>query len=111
MGWRYQYILIGGVSLLAALIRIFAMKMEESPRWLVAAGKFEEAAIVLKKMSRVNSVTLDISPDHFQPLSSADGTNPQLTGGFGPIKGLFASKKLAISTSGIIILWMCIGIA
>ena len=109
MGWRYQFILIGGISLAGALIRIFGMKMEESPTWLVSIGRREDAIAVLKEMARVNEVELDISPEIFEreDISNVEPQAPA-AGGF---TGLFASRKLARSMIGLILLWMCIGVA
>lgn len=111
MGWRYQYVLIGGLSLIAALIRIFVMRMEESPKWLVAMGRFDDAVVILKKMARVNRTSVDISPQDFQPIIVMTTAESHKASQFALIRRLFANRKLACSTSGILLLWMCKGIA
>ncbi|KAH8709927.1 MFS siderochrome iron transporter 1 [Beauveria bassiana] len=111
MGWRYQYVLIGGLSLIAALIRIFVMKMEESPKWLVAMGRFDDAVVILKKMATVNRTLVDISPQDFQPITVITTAESHNVSHLALIKRLFANRKLAYSTSGILLLWMCKGIA
>lgn len=112
MGWRYQYLLVGGVSLVAALIRIFLMKMEESPKWLVATGQFEKAVAVLREIARINGAELTVTVNDFCVISGAQGTdqkNKETT--LDRVRGLFATRKLVFSTVGVILLWMCIGVA
>lgn len=113
MGWRYQYILIGGLTLTLAIIRVFFMKMEESPKWLVTQGQFEKAIASMQEISRVNKRPLTITAADFRSLSSDAEhkvADKALTHAV-HVRGLFATRKLVRSTSGLIVLWMCIGIA
>lgn len=115
MGWRYQYILIGGLCLGLAIIRVFFMNMEESCKWLVAQERFEEAIQELQKVARINGVQLDITADVFESDRIGDEVSAEtkaISGMlFGRLRGLFATRRLMISTTGVALLWMCIGIA
>lgn len=115
MGWRYQYILIGGLALLAASARIFLMNMEESPKWLVTAGKFEQAVQVLNEIARTNKSSISITASNFYSVAQegqpGEAPKQSLRSIFTQISGLFGSRKLALSTSGVMGLWVCIGIA
>lgn len=110
MGWRYQYILIGGFTFVLAFIRVFIMKMEESPKWLVTQGRFEEAIEALSKIAKANKRDLQITSTNFLHLRSDQAAQPQV-GRAVHVRGLFATKTLARSMSGLLVLWMCIGIA
>ncbi|KAH7405625.1 sugar transporter [Phaeosphaeria sp. MPI-PUGE-AT-0046c] len=110
MGWRYQYILIGGLTFLMAVIRVFCMKMEESPKWLVTQGRYEDALAVLTEISKANQRDLQIISNDFLQLRydhRADATVSRAV----HVRGLFSTRILARSTFGLIVLWMCIGIA
>ncbi|KAF4465711.1 sugar transporter [Fusarium albosuccineum] len=109
MGWRYQYLLVGGISLIAALIRVFLMRMEESPKWLVSQGKYEKAVYTLHEMAHINGHDLSLSVDEFYIVGS--GETLETSSLAGRLRGLFATKKQGYSTAGVILLWMCIGVA
>ncbi|KAF5013019.1 hypothetical protein FDECE_966 [Fusarium decemcellulare] len=114
MGWRYQYILVGGIAFILASLRIFCMKMEESPKWLVTQGKFDEAIAALSVMARENKTDLNITASDFHPVAHLeDGATKreQLRSYVVGMKGLFATKMQALSTSGVMVLWACIGVA
>ncbi|KAI0170360.1 sugar transporter [Pestalotiopsis sp. NC0098] len=111
MGWRYQYILIGGISLVAALIRIFCLRMEESPKWLVTQGKFSEAVLVLENMARQNKSSVVASVNDFHPMPQGEEGSSQKQSLLTNVAGLFKGRKQRYSTIGVIILWICIGVA
>lgn len=115
MGWRYQYILIGGICLCLAIIRVFFMRMEESCKWLVAQGRFGQALEELHKVATMNGSEIDITIDSFEPLEESrkvpESDKKAISILWGQIRGLFEGRRLAISTTGLILLWMCIGIA
>ncbi|KAJ3512678.1 hypothetical protein NM208_g15290 [Fusarium decemcellulare] len=109
MGWRYQYLVVGGISLIAALIRVFLIRMEESPKWLVSQGKHEKAVQTLQEMARTNGHDLALSVDEFYVVGSSETLETSSLAG--RLRGLFATKKQGYSTAGVILLWMCIGVA
>lgn len=113
MGWRYQYILIGRVTFVLAIIRVFFMKMEESPKWLVSQSEFDKEIVALREISRVNQKELSITSADFEQLREVTErkVNNKVFAHAVHIRGPFSTTKLAISTSGITVLWMCIGIA
>lgn len=96
-----------------AIIRVFFMKMEESPKWLVSQGRFAEAIAALQAISEKNKRPLTTSESDFmiyQPTTTLDVTDKALSH-MVHVKGLFATSKLSRSTGGLILLWMSIGIA
>lgn len=109
MGWRYQYILIGGLSFVLLVTRVFFMKMEESSKWLVTQGRFDDAIETLEGIARINKRDLTISTSDFLPLQPEHVGEVTVSRAV-YIRGLFATKTLARSTSGPILLWMCTGI-
>lgn len=115
MGWRYSLILMGGFSLILAIIRIFIMKMEESPKWLVSQGRFEEAIANIQKIGRVNKRTVILTAQDFIEVTPAGEekrtTKQKFHAWRSQVRLLFANRKMARSTLSVCLLWMCIGIA
>ncbi|XHF99942.1 hypothetical protein AWENTII_003423 [Aspergillus wentii] len=114
MGWRYQYILVGGLCLVLALIRVFCMSMEESTKWLVTQGRFEDAIEELGKVARMNKSEVTVSIQDFRPIQELplnETRSQKARRQCSHIRGLFTTRKLGISTTGVSVLWMEIGIA
>ncbi|KAH8592347.1 putative sugar transporter [Bisporella sp. PMI_857] len=112
MGWRYVYITTGGLCFVMAIIRVFVLNIEESPKWLVAEGKYEKACTSFNKIAKINNADIALSIDQFRGTD----TSPEEISAFESfslyhIQGLFQGKKRAISTASIFLLWMCIGVA
>lgn len=110
MGWRYQCILIGGLTFVLVVIRVFFMKMEESPKWLVTHGEYDDAIAALKEISESNRRQLHVTSADFIRLSR-DQTADASVGRAVHLRGLFATRTLARSTCGQFVIWWCIGIA
>ena len=114
MGWRYQYILIGGFCLILSFIRIFASKLEESPRWLVAKGRLDDAVAAMAEVARVNKSSVTLDRGLLQEEPKHEATSGPIVKKVLPsqhLRGVFANAKLARSTASICFMWAAIGIA
>ena len=108
--------MLGGLTILLWGIRLFAFDLCESPRFLIGVGKDEEAVAVVHKIAAYNSVTTSLTPDQLTKAGSVL-TNKRLdkkargilseTSNFTTdhVKALFSTRKMAYSTSLLIILW------
>ena len=118
MGWRYLLFTLGGLTILLWGIRLFAFDLCESPRFLIGVGKDEEAVAVIHKIAAYNSVTTSLTLDQLTEAGSGL-TNKRLgldkkargilseTSNFTTdhVKALFSTRKMAYSTSLLIIVW------
>ena len=110
MGWRYYCFTTGALVLFLWAVR-FTMPLLESPRYLVGKGKDEEAVRVVHELARYNGKTSSLTLEH---LLVAEGKTLEAgEGGVVPgkgalrfvsvgarhLKGLFATKSMAFSTS------------
>ncbi|WFD44734.1 hypothetical protein MPSI1_003404 [Malassezia psittaci] len=61
-GWRYSWFLLGGVVLLMWIIRFFVYPVPESPKFLLATNRVEEAFEVIQFIAKENhkSTTLTL---------------------------------------------------
>ncbi|KAK4706032.1 hypothetical protein P7C70_g165, partial [Phenoliferia sp. Uapishka_3] len=53
-GWRYMLGILGIVSISMFISRILFFRLQESAKYLVSAGRNEEAIIALQRISRIN---------------------------------------------------------
>ncbi|KAF6741695.1 MFS general substrate transporter [Ephemerocybe angulata] len=87
MGWRYFLITMGGLMFVFWGLRFFVFKLYESPKFLMGKGRdadaVDEGEPLLKQAIR-------------RQLTKFDSNH---------VKSLFASRKLAYSTTLLIILW------
>ncbi|OSC97208.1 MFS general substrate transporter [Trametes coccinea BRFM310] len=74
MGWKYLLIALGTITLSMFLARIVFFRLHESPRYLVHAGRPEEAVESLQMISRFNGEEIDLNTedveDTVQPSAS-----------------------------------------
>ena len=111
MGWRYYCFASGALSLFLWAVR-FTMPFLESPRYLVGKGMDEEAVRVVHELARINGKTTNLTLEQLLPvrgkiLEDRDGAVVPGKGGLlryvsvtvHHIKGLFATKTMALSST------------
>jgi MFS family permease len=77
MGWRYEYIIIGAMTLLVFVARFFIFKFYESPKFLLSKGKEQEAIDVLHKIAKFNGQPAPtLTVEMFREIDSANGVDP-----------------------------------
>lgn len=122
MGWRYTLYTLGALTLLMFVCRFFVFDVQESSKFLVAQGRDEEAIKVLEHIARRNGKTITLKLEDLQAVSGATTSNPApnlstsvrnvFSGmSLSHIRPLFSSRRLAINTTLIIVIWGLIGIA
>ncbi|CAL1712613.1 unnamed protein product [Somion occarium] len=77
MGWKYLLIALGMITMSMFIARIVFFRLHESPRYLVHAGRPEEAIESLQLISKFNgselSLGLDDVADHHPVVTSSPG--------------------------------------
>jgi MFS family permease len=113
-GWRYVWYASGSLVFVMSIARITVIRLKETPKFLVGEGRDAECVETLQfianKYNRPCSLTL--------AQMEACGTVVTRSGSkwsFGEIgvhlKGLYATKRIGISTSLIWLSWTLIGLA
>jgi len=111
-------------------IRFFVFNLYESPKYLMGRGRDAEAIEVLEKVAAYNGSTNRLTLEQLQRTGVVAGTEIEAENGGvvdtsvaatirrnlehlkgEHVKSLFATRKLALSTSLLIILWAFIGLA
>jgi hypothetical protein len=114
MGWRYNVIVLGGLTLVVFFLRYFVFKFHESPKYLLSRGKEAEAIEVLHRIAKYNkqpppTLTLEMFAAIDEAESSENlrtvgpqgtaATTKKVLSGFGKeiarLKGIFTNKLSA----------------
>ncbi|QRV76924.1 major facilitator superfamily transporter [Ceratobasidium sp. AG-Ba] len=135
MGWRYFLIAMGGLMIVLWIIRFFVFKLYESPKYLMGRGRFAEAVEVVHAVAKYNGKSTSLTTEQLEAAGVPSGHTKDVKdseAGQGAIldtstwaavrrklehfngdhvRALFATRKLAISTSLIIVIWAIIGLA
>ncbi|KAN0089680.1 MFS general substrate transporter [Hyaloscypha variabilis] len=115
MGWHYFVIAMGGISMIEFFIRFVLFIIYESP-----IGRDEDAVRIVHEVARRNGKTSNLTLADLQacdPLGA--GARTEATANlqrrlekinFTHVRALFATKRLAFSTSLITLVWAFIGL-
>ncbi|KAL2812855.1 major facilitator superfamily domain-containing protein [Aspergillus granulosus] len=118
MGWRYLVLTLGAITFVMFICRFFLFHLYESPKFLLSRGRQDEAVAAVHGIAYKNRVktwlTVDILNEiggypeesaNTQSLSNKEILQRYMSKfSLDHIRGLFATKKLGIST---VILWFC----
>ncbi|UJO14324.1 Major facilitator-type transporter [Fulvia fulva] len=111
-GWRYLHFTCGGLVFLLSLTRIFVIKMEQTPRWLISQNRDEEVYAQLSalaiKYDRPFVLKHGALQEQGQVLHSEKSvwSSLRLKKHFA---GLFETKLLTYSTLMIFANWFVVG--
>jgi MFS family permease len=113
-GWRYMWFTSGALVFVLSILRITVIRLRETPKFLVGEGRDAEVVDTLQfianKYNRPCSITLELMQACGETAPSAHADNKFSFGEVGVhLKGLFATKKIALSTSLIWWSWLLIG--
>lgn len=130
MGWRYFMITMGGVAMIMFFLRFVCFTIFESPKYLMGRGEDTEAVRIVHEVARRNGKTSSLTIEDLEACNVAATTSSSLTSQPSQpssatkaaikrnlaqingthIRALFATRKLAFSTTLITIVWAFIGL-
>lgn len=95
MGWRYEVIVLGCMTLAVFFLRYFVFHFHESPKFLLSRGKEAEAIAVLHKIAKFNkqpppTLTLEM----FAALDEMDPNTPEVVSATGPMSRKETMQKV-----------------
>lgn len=121
MGWRYLVIALGALMLLFAILRVFVFPLHESPRYLLGRGRDDDAVAVIHEIARYNRTETSLTVENLKDAGhraeqQADTHKWRVLSESSVwtakhVRSLFATKKMALSTSLLIWIWGLIGLA
>ena len=114
-GWRYTMFTGGALVLAMSLARIFVIRLKETPKYLLGTGEDEQLVKnfedLAQKYNRPCTLTLQRLQACGEIRSAHSSNRFSLGETMVHFRGLFSSKKIALSTVLIWISWMLIGLA
>ncbi|KAI4961731.1 hypothetical protein J4E86_000760 [Alternaria arbusti] len=120
MGWRYTVIVLGCMTLAVFFLRYFVFTFHESPKFLLARGKEQEALDVLHRIAKFNkqpapTLTMEMFAAIDEVSSNATSSarlstevprttqatqaTPEKGNGLQRLKGIFTKKRNATSSA------------
>lgn len=113
-GWRYLLYTMGGLTLIMFGVR-FAIRLFESPKFLLAKGLDSHAVDTVNRIASINGKPDALSMEDLGEFVEEEPTlllqERFKKYGFSHIKACFGSRKLAISSTLVILAWAIIGLA
>lgn len=132
MGWRYLLYTTGGLMLVLWFIRFAIFNLWESPKYLMGRGRDAEAVDVIHKVAAYNKTTSSLTLEMLEKVGRLEGHSDEEraqrkaghdTSALGAIRRnlsklstshlrrLFSTRRLALSTSLLCVIWALIGLA
>jgi hypothetical protein len=111
---------MGGLMLICWALRFFVFGLHESPKFLIGRGRDEEAVEAVRRVAKYNGVETSLSVEQLKECdnlvenegkakidtSAAAAVKRKLQiFNLNRVKTLFATRKMAYSTSLLIVLW------
>lgn len=115
-GWRYVWYASGSLVFVLSLLRITVIRLQETPKFLVGEGKDAECVASLQCIAKKYNRPCSLTVEKLQACGSVmKGAHARSKWSGGEVwmhlKGLFATRKMGISTSLIWFSWTLIGLA
>ncbi|KAI4153756.1 MAG: hypothetical protein LQ340_002111 [Diploschistes diacapsis] len=100
-GWRYTLLTVGAITMGVFILRFFAFRFHESPKFLMYRGKDEAAVTVMQEVAKFNKQKCGLTYEMLQNLTddgdSTSTSGPTLGGGKGLRKAsLFEKLKIEL---------------
>lgn len=120
-GWRYVWYTSGAFVFVLSILRITIIRLEETPKFLLAEGKDEDAVRVLMNIANKYDRPCGLTLERLQACGTTTQRKTNATGlsqrliSPGELafhfKGLYSTRKMGLSTTLVWLSWLLIGLA
>ncbi|ETS75931.1 hypothetical protein PFICI_12875 [Pestalotiopsis fici W106-1] len=115
MGWRYIWYGNGALVFVCSVLRVTVIRLRETPKYLLIKGDDAAVVEIFQEIAHKYHRPCRLSLDSLRSLGTIDstyGASRYSVGEFwAHIRGLFVTKKLAVSTLMIWLSWLLVGLA
>ncbi|KAI0479117.1 MFS general substrate transporter [Xylariaceae sp. FL0804] len=114
-GWRYVMYTSGALVFVMSLARVTVIRLKETPKYHLSKGKDAELVETLRQIAAKHNRTCSLTLGQLEACgtiaSKPRGKGLSLSETSTHLTGLFATRKLALSTALIWLSWTLIGLA
>ena len=114
MGWRYLFYTCGALVFVLSVARVLVIRFHETPKFLLCQGKDEDVIKTLRNLAERYNRPCYLTLEQLQAcgqIQSAHANQKASLSEVGVhIKGLFATRTMALSTSLVWLSWALIGL-
>lgn len=121
-GWRYVWFASGGLVFIMSMLRITVIRLKETPKFLIGEGRDEEVVEILQDIATKYHRPCSLTVEQLRACGTIGGyerrgsiAHAKSKFSFGEVlvhlRGLFATRRIGLSTSLIWFSWLLIGLA
>lgn len=112
MGWRYVMYTAGALVFVMSIARITVIRLKETPKYLLAEGRDEDVVAGFQAMATKYNRPCSITLELLEACGPVHGTHGKTRFSISEVtihlRGLFATKKIGLSTCLIWLSWTLI---
>ena len=114
-GWRYVLFSGGSIVFLMSVLRVTVIRLRETPKYQLGMGKERELVDTLHDLARKYNRRCSLTVEKLERCGKVHSTHAEnrfsAREAWMHVRGLFATKKMSLSTTLIWLSWTCIGLA
>jgi MFS family permease len=114
-GWRYCLFTGGGLVFVLSILRLTVIRLRETPKYLLGMGKDAEVIETFQFLAKTYNRPCSLTLEKLEGCGTIRSTHAKNRFSLGEtmvhIRGLFSTKKMAISTAMVWWSWTLIGLA
>lgn len=115
MGWRYVYFTAGAVVLAMSILRVTIIRFHETPKFSLCKNRDDRVMHTLQTIAKRYRRPLSLTLEKLQAPGTVTTTHTSSSVSFGELalhyRGLFQTRKMALSTALVWFSWTLIGLA
>lgn len=115
MGWRYVWFVSGALVFVMSILRITVIHLHETPKYLVGMGKDAQVVDVLQGIAQKYKRPCSLTLQQLEACGVTKLSHPYSRFAFSDIwvhiRGLYATRRMGLSTTLIWFSWTLIGLA
>ncbi|CAF3666161.1 unnamed protein product [Rotaria sp. Silwood1] len=114
-GWRYTFYTLGSFVFVLSFLRLFVIRLKESPKWLLSQNRDAELVKIIHEIAHAAGKECSLTLEQLESIgpvvqnNNLKKYNPMII--WHHIKGLFPNRKMGYSTALNIASWTLIGLA
>lgn len=120
-GWRYVWYTSGAFVFVLSILRVTIIRLQETPKFLLSEGKDADAVRVLQNLATKYHRPCSLTVERLEACGTTQARSTTAAGlsqrNISPkevrlhLQGLFATRRMALSTTLVWFSWLLIGLA